>query len=144
MRSTARVLRGGSWNNNQHNARSAARNNNHPHNRNNNIGFRVCGSSHTSFPLPGRGPAVRTRCEHAHRSGTGAASGIACRLRFAGRGEGEEMAQGGPACTARCWLLPSGAYRDEAPPGWFAAPRRLTVPTGSSLQASARVRRPSG
>ncbi|NDD64333.1 MAG: hypothetical protein EBZ36_10190, partial [Acidobacteria bacterium] len=35
-----RVLRGGSWNNNN-NLRSANRNNNNPDNRNNNIGFRV-------------------------------------------------------------------------------------------------------
>jgi hypothetical protein len=37
-----RVLRGGSWNNNNNdNYRSAYRNNNWPDNRNNNIGFRV-------------------------------------------------------------------------------------------------------
>jgi Sulfatase-modifying factor enzyme 1 len=42
------VLRGGSWNNNQDNARSADRNRNNPNNRNNNIGFRVVCSS-TSF-----------------------------------------------------------------------------------------------
>jgi hypothetical protein len=35
------VLRGGSWNNNQENARCANRNNNNPNNRNNNIGFRL-------------------------------------------------------------------------------------------------------
>jgi len=33
--------RGGSWNNNENNARVSIRNNNHPNNRNNNIGFRV-------------------------------------------------------------------------------------------------------
>ncbi|MEZ0395706.1 MAG: SUMF1/EgtB/PvdO family nonheme iron enzyme [Anaerolineales bacterium] len=33
--------RGGSWNNHQNNARVSDRNNNHPNNRNNNIGFRV-------------------------------------------------------------------------------------------------------
>ena len=38
---TARVLRGGSWNNNRHNARCAYRNRNNPNNWNNNIGFRV-------------------------------------------------------------------------------------------------------
>jgi len=38
----ARVLRGGSFNNNQDNARCADRNRNNPDNRNNNIGFRVC------------------------------------------------------------------------------------------------------
>jgi formylglycine-generating enzyme required for sulfatase activity len=36
-----RVLRGGSFNNNQRNARAAYRNNNNPDNRNDNIGFRV-------------------------------------------------------------------------------------------------------
>ena len=36
-----RVVRGGSWNNNSRNARSAIRNRNAPDNRNNNIGFRV-------------------------------------------------------------------------------------------------------
>ena len=36
-----RVLRGGSWNNNAQNVRTANRNNNTPSNRNNNNGFRV-------------------------------------------------------------------------------------------------------
>jgi hypothetical protein len=35
------VLRGGSWNNNQNNARCRIRNRNNPHNSNNNIGFRL-------------------------------------------------------------------------------------------------------
>lgn len=35
------VLRGGSWNNNATNLRSANRNHNTPNDRNNNIGFRV-------------------------------------------------------------------------------------------------------
>jgi formylglycine-generating enzyme required for sulfatase activity len=35
------VIRGGSWNNNPVNCRSANRNNDTPTNRNNNIGFRV-------------------------------------------------------------------------------------------------------
>jgi len=34
-------VRGGSWNNNQNNARCAARNRNNPNNSNNNIGFRL-------------------------------------------------------------------------------------------------------
>jgi formylglycine-generating enzyme required for sulfatase activity len=38
---SSRVLRGGSWNNNARNCRSANRNDNDPDNRNNNIGFRV-------------------------------------------------------------------------------------------------------
>ena len=43
---TPRVVRGGTWNNNQNNARCAYRNNNHPDNRNDNIGFRWCVVSH--------------------------------------------------------------------------------------------------
>ncbi|MBN1479309.1 SUMF1/EgtB/PvdO family nonheme iron enzyme [candidate division KSB1 bacterium] len=35
-----RVLRGGSWNNNENNLRVTNRNRNNPQNRNNNIGFR--------------------------------------------------------------------------------------------------------
>ena len=40
-RDTARVVRGGSWNNNGRNVRSAIRNRNSPDNRNNNLGFRL-------------------------------------------------------------------------------------------------------
>ena len=40
-----RVLRGGSWNNNANNCRSANRNNNNPSNENNNNGFRLCCSA---------------------------------------------------------------------------------------------------
>ncbi|MEJ5224577.1 MAG: SUMF1/EgtB/PvdO family nonheme iron enzyme [Anaerolineales bacterium] len=39
LRST--LIKGGSWNNQQGNARVSNRNNNNPNNRNNNIGFRV-------------------------------------------------------------------------------------------------------
>lgn len=42
LRGSNRVLRGGSWNNNANNCRSANRNNNNPDNYNNNNGFRVC------------------------------------------------------------------------------------------------------
>ena len=41
MKTLYRVLRGGSWNNNGRNVRSAYRNNNAPDNRNNNNGFRL-------------------------------------------------------------------------------------------------------
>ena len=41
-----RVLRGGSWNNNPQNLRSANRNRNNPTNRNNNVGFRVASTLH--------------------------------------------------------------------------------------------------
>ena len=40
------MVRGGSWNNNRHNARCAYRNDNDPDNRNNNLGFRVLCVSH--------------------------------------------------------------------------------------------------
>jgi len=42
----SRVLRGGSWNNNGRNCRSANRNHNDPSNRNNNIGFRLARARH--------------------------------------------------------------------------------------------------
>jgi len=47
-------LRGGGWNNNRDNARCAYRNNNHPNNRNNNIGFRLVCASHIFPHLLGR------------------------------------------------------------------------------------------
>jgi hypothetical protein len=52
----ARVLRGGSWNNNQRNARVANRNNNRPDNANNNIGFRV--AAHDSVRVNPAGNAL--------------------------------------------------------------------------------------
>jgi hypothetical protein len=42
----ARVVRGGSWNNDADNARSSARNDNNPANTNDNLGFRVLCRSH--------------------------------------------------------------------------------------------------
>ena len=44
MTGSNRVNRGGSWNNNLNNVRSANRNNNSPGNRNNNLGFRLSSS----------------------------------------------------------------------------------------------------
>jgi len=46
LRHTGLALRGGSWNNNQNNARVSGRNNNHPDNNWNNNGFRVCCAPH--------------------------------------------------------------------------------------------------
>lgn len=40
------VARGGSWNNKHDNARASSRNNNHPGNRNNNLGCRLVCVSH--------------------------------------------------------------------------------------------------
>jgi len=50
------VLRGGSWNNNQRNARCAYRNRNNPDNFNNNVGFRVVFSHNLSYAYR---PALR-------------------------------------------------------------------------------------
>jgi len=47
-RETARVNRGGSWNNNPRNVRAANRSRNTPDNRNNNLGFRL------ALPQPGK------------------------------------------------------------------------------------------
>jgi hypothetical protein len=47
-------LCGGSWNNNEDNARVSIRNNNRPNNRNNNIGFRVAASLHSFADQAGR------------------------------------------------------------------------------------------
>ncbi|PZN82862.1 MAG: hypothetical protein DM484_05690 [Candidatus Methylumidiphilus alinenensis] len=53
-----RVLRGGSWNNNGRNVRSANRNRNEPGNRNNNIGFRLALAQKDSYiPLLTRLPS---------------------------------------------------------------------------------------
>ena len=48
-RGSNRVNRGGRWNNNGNNCRSANRNNNNPTNTNNNIGFRLARSSRSQF-----------------------------------------------------------------------------------------------
>jgi hypothetical protein len=50
-----RVLRGGSWNNNARNCRSARRNRNNPANRNHNLGFRLALAAPSSTVYnPGR------------------------------------------------------------------------------------------
>lgn len=46
-------MRGGSWNNNTRNLRSAERNNNNPDNRNNNLGFRVARTSTGHIKMAG-------------------------------------------------------------------------------------------
>ncbi len=52
----AQLLRGGSWNNNPRNCRSAYRNHNQPDNANNNVGFRVvCLPQHPSPSEPREG-----------------------------------------------------------------------------------------
>ena len=59
--------RGGSWNNNPQNLRSANRNRNTPTNRNNNLGFRVASTPH---PRPARAGAITVAPgAHERRSG---------------------------------------------------------------------------
>ena len=62
MQGRALVLRGGSWNNNPINLRTANRNNNTPDNRNNNIGFRCASES----PV---GPRCRASTEAGYATG---------------------------------------------------------------------------
>lgn len=52
-----RVNRGGSWNSNARNVRAANRNNWHPDNRNDNLGFR-CARAHLQAGWPAPDPAV--------------------------------------------------------------------------------------
>ncbi|MCB1806409.1 MAG: hypothetical protein KDK04_15125 [Candidatus Competibacteraceae bacterium] len=52
-------MRGGSWNNDADNCRSAYRNHNDPGNRNNNLGFRVAS---TSAPPDGCGLRITALC----------------------------------------------------------------------------------
>ena len=62
-------LRGGAWNNNEDNLRTANRNRNEPENRNNNIGFRLARDVETQprawlrWPEPQR-IAIRWGCAH--------------------------------------------------------------------------------
>ena len=72
------TLRGGSWNNNQRNARVSYRNNDHPDNFNNNIGFRVVCSP--DFLLVGKAVALRRKAGQERQHGpVPVACGIAAR-----------------------------------------------------------------
>jgi hypothetical protein len=53
-----RVNRGGSWNNNASNCRSANRNRNTPDNRNNNLGFRVAVAHPPAMEIPVNDPVI--------------------------------------------------------------------------------------
>ena len=92
-------LRGGSWNNNSDNARAAHRNNNHPANRNNNVGFRVVVVRPTPPSLfTGRLLITADAEPSPFHQGT-AVSSNAGPVRFAGRGEEIEKAQRNPVRT---------------------------------------------
>ena len=65
-----RVIRGGSWNNNDvANLRSASRNNNTPMNRNNNLGFRCAGTDLCHLARPERRAPARSPAACVFRSG---------------------------------------------------------------------------
>lgn len=74
-----RVKRGGSWNNNAQNCRSANRNNNYnPSNRNSNLGFRPVSITQDSFKAeyhPGRPAPCGRMDEHARPASTGSRDG---------------------------------------------------------------------
>ncbi|MBF0503161.1 MAG: SUMF1/EgtB/PvdO family nonheme iron enzyme [Candidatus Riflebacteria bacterium] len=59
-----RVYRGGSWNNNANNCRSANRNRNNPTNHRNNLGFRLLSTFHAYDT-----PTLRPQDERSHPSG---------------------------------------------------------------------------
>jgi formylglycine-generating enzyme required for sulfatase activity/energy-coupling factor transporter ATP-binding protein EcfA2 len=133
-REDRRVLRGGSWNNNQDNARSANRNRNNPNNRNNNVGFRVLCASHIFPVLPGRG-AIRCRAGGRYPTRIAAASGIVRRPRFAGRGEEGKMARVGPVRTARPGrraYTKQGRRPELAPPVPRPSPTQTPAPSVAS------------
>ncbi|MDH7487098.1 MAG: SUMF1/EgtB/PvdO family nonheme iron enzyme [Anaerolineae bacterium] len=87
-----RVVRGGSWNNNERNVRAANRDRNDPDNRNNNVGFR-CVSQNSTCSL--------------HRWGVAIPGLDAGRSRMSGPPQGLALRSKGPRST--------GADRD---PGW--------------------------
>lgn len=65
------MIRGGSWNNNPWNCRSANRNNNNADNRNNNIGFRVLAARRLRWKTQ---PAEQDRVPFRHSGGQNSAS----------------------------------------------------------------------
>ena len=129
----ARVVRGGSWNNDHHNARASYRNRNHPNKRNNNQGFRLVISSHTSVPLLRRGPPspqgrgpLRAQPAGAARGRYGWDSGVVRRPRLADPGEGQSRRRRVPSARR----LPTGAavgHIANRGASWAQALRRLTL-----------------
>ena len=100
------MLRGGSWINNPDNAQCAIRNNNEPHNRNNNVGFRLSCESHAVpvLQMP-TGRAHYGRRGGAGRRHNGAGASGLCRGFLAAR----QIASAAPAGWA-IGLLPGAAF----------------------------------
>jgi hypothetical protein len=114
----SRVLRGGSWINNQDNARADNRNHNHPDNRNNNIGFRVVCSSH-----------IHLRPPECRQVPPVTAGGMRRR----------PMDGAGASSPHAAWRGVRAHIQDEAPPG-CAAPRRF--PVFIQLRPACRIQPP--
>lgn len=113
---SAAHLRGGSWNNNQDNARAVYRNNNNPNIRNNNIGFRLVVRPTPLSLFNGHSPRGGCRVVPFYQGQ--AASRIAGRVRFAGRGG--EYKEGADGSRPHGRKTPSGAYRTRS--GWRKLP----------------------
>jgi hypothetical protein len=115
-----RALRGGSWNDNQDDARASARNRNNIDNRNNDIGFRLSCSVHV--PLRTRIPTCPADQGLPGAVGTGG------------------MARVRPVRTP---LAASGVYRSEAPPGRKprgASPPLLCLPADPAPEQASDFR----
>ena len=96
-----RVLRGGSWNNNDNNMQCANRNRNNPDNRNNNIGFRVVASTFFETIVVVAGNVWRVSPSRPRQK---MAEPVPGRLQlFADCGELERANSNGPAPWVRPW-----------------------------------------
>ncbi|MDZ4762814.1 MAG: hypothetical protein SGJ21_17275 [Alphaproteobacteria bacterium] len=95
------MIRGGSWNNNPQNLRSAQRNRNTPDNRNNNLGFRVASTLISPEPhRPARCGRARGGPEPVLKSRAGqppAASRLAGQRASVSRGGRRSGARAAPA-----------------------------------------------
>jgi hypothetical protein len=128
------VLRGGSWNNNQENARADYRNDNEPDNRNNNIGFRVVWRSHIHLrsSRSRQVPAVTAGGMRVERVGwRGLVQSARC-----------EWAPGAYTRRGAAWASRPAALRranrGELPLACVGSKTQLQVPITGAAQASRR------
>ena len=98
------MMRGGSWNNDAQNCRSAVRNNNAPGNRNNNVGFRLSSSRQRSVAVCSRMHRPHQRPDHR----PGPAPAAAGQIRIARR-------------------RPVGRKARTSPPGNIKRPQKMTL-----------------
>lgn len=152
-----RVVRGGSWNNDYHNARAAYRNRNNPDNRNNNVGFRVVRAAHVPLPFSGLSatgaggrvdvvdPGMGIKPQAALHGCSACGVPISARvIPVGGQGEGEEWRRSvWVVCVASAWRCEhSGTHRargralDSLP----ARPPRMSESSDSTESLAARCR----